>query len=390
MTPRILICTGEASGDLHGANLARSLLALEPAVRVYGMGGVRMREAGVDLRVDSAALGIVGIVEVFSGILRLRRAFNRMVSAIKELAPDVVVLIDSPEFNMRLAPHARRMGVPVVYYIAPQVWAWRRHRIRKLARFVDRMLVTLPFEEEMYRGAGMDVRFVGHPLLDQVMSTQDRPAFLAHLGLDPRRPVVSLCPGSRTEELDNMGAVLAACAECLSRAVPDVAFLVPVAPTLSLESVRRCFTLDGQSAPITFVRDRTYDALASSDVAIAAAGTLTLEAALLGTPTVVMYRTSWLNYMLGQMLIRVDHIALANVVARRRVFPELIQREASPENLAREASDLLLCPPRAAAVRQELARVRALLGAPGASSRAAAAVLELVDSRRAAGSGATA
>jgi lipid-A-disaccharide synthase len=374
--PRVFVSAGEASGDLHGASLAASLARLCPDAVLEGMGGDRMRQAGVDIRVDIRGLAITGIMEVVVRLPRVLAAFRRLVAHLAATRPDVAVLIDAPEFNMRLAQRAHRLGIPVVYYISPQVWAWRGHRIATLARVVRRMLVILPFEADLYRSAGVDAQFVGHPLLDQPFAPCPREALLADLDLTGCSPVISFLPGSRNNELEHMAPVLARTIGVLSRRFPRLGAIVPLAPTVPVDRARRIF---GRLAPAArLVRDRTHDAIAASDLAVAAAGTVTLEAALLGTPLVVLYRTSPLTYFIASRLVQVPHVSLVNLVAQRPVVPELIQSEACPERLAAAAEAILTDPAEASRMRSGLAEVRRLLGQPGASERAARAILSIL------------
>lgn len=381
MSSHIYISSGEASGDLHGANLARALLALDDGIRISGMGGNRMRAAGVDVLTDIQDLGITGILEVLIRFPRLLKMFEKVKQMLRETRPDLVVLIDAPELNMRLAVHARELGIPVIYYISPQVWAWRKHRVKTLARIVDKMLVILPFETQLYESEGLDCEFVGHPLLDEPMEIAGPQDVRAELGLDPERRYVALLPGSRSNELEHMGDLLCETAAEIRREMPDVGFLMPLAATIKSEFAER---IAGRApVDIQLIHDKTYEALSIADLAIAAAGTVTLELALLDVPMVVIYRTSWFSYALAQLLVHVNHVALVNVVAGRRVVPEFIQHEATPRKLSREACGLLRSPEKLASMRRDLALVRDLLGEAGASRRAAQSVLRFVRQRRA-------
>jgi len=340
------------------------------------MGGQKMKEAGVEICCDIRGLAITGIVEVFVRFPRVIGAFRKVVDSLAKSRPAVAVLIDAPEFNIRLARRAHALGIPVIYYISPQVWAWRSHRIRELARLVKKMLVILPFEADVYRKAGMDVEFVGHPLLDQGMSVGRREEVLSGLGIDPDHLVLCLLPGSRNNELEYMGPTLARVASLVESRQPKIQAVVGLASTVPENRARRIF---GRFAPqVPLIVGRTYDLIGSSDLAIAAAGTVTLEAALIGTPLMVIYRTSLLSYFIARQLVRVDHVALVNLVAGKRVVPEFIQDEANPEALAEVATQILGDPTRRAVMRADLAGVRELLGSPGASRRAAEAVVSFL------------
>lgn len=377
---KVYISSGEASGDLHGSNLARALRRQDPGIQLIGMGGDRMRGAGVDVRVDIQDMGITGIVEVFVRFPRVIRAFRRVCQTLADERPDVVVLIDAPELNMRLAKQARKLGIKVIYYISPQVWAWRSHRIHTLAKIVDRMLVILPFEKDLYEKVGMDVEFVGHPLLDEPMPPAGGEALRHELGLDPSKRYVALLPGSRSNEMQHMGDLLCDTAHEIHRRLPDVQFLLPLASTIRRDFAHK--VIGRARVPIQLIHNQTYKVLRTCDLAIAAAGTVTLEAALLEAPLMVIYRTSRISYFLAQMLVHVDHVSLVNMIARRRMVPEFIQDAANPEALAEHAANLLSDPAALTRMRQDLSTIRTLLGEPGASDRAAASVLEFLGPTR--------
>jgi lipid-A-disaccharide synthase len=370
--PRVFLSAGEASGDMHGANLARELAALSPGVRLDGIGSDQMRAAGVDVHMDIKGLAITGIAEVFFRIPQVLAAFRRMVAVLEQTRPSVVVLIDSPELNIRLARKAHQLGIPIVYYISPQVWAWRKYRVRELARLVKKMLVILPFEADVYREAGVDVEFVGHPLLDQPMATRGPDELRPELGLGGEGPVVALLPGSRNNELERMGPVLAETAALLHQRVPGVRTVVPLARTIPEERAHAIFARSPQTR---LVAGRTYDVIAAADAALACAGTVTLECALIGTPLAVLYKISPITYHIARFLVSVDHISLVNLIARRRVVPEYVQGEASAPALAECLERMVRDPETLARMRGELAGVRTLLGEPGASTRAAKAVM---------------
>lgn len=376
---KVYISSGEASGDLHGSNLARALKRQDPSIQLIGMGGDRMRAAGVDVRVDIQDMGITGIVEVFLRFPRVIKAFRRVCQTLAQERPDVVVLIDAPELNMRLAKQARKLGIKVIYYISPQVWAWRSHRIHTLAKIVDRMLVILPFEKDLYEQVGMDVEFVGHPLLDEPMPPPGGDSQRLALGLDPKKRYVALLPGSRSNEMQHMGDLLCDAAHEIHQRLPDVEFLMPLASTIRRDFAHK--VVDRARVPIRLIHNQTYEVLRTCDLAIAAAGTVTLEAALLEAPLMVIYRTSRISYFLAQLLVHVEHVSLVNVVAQRRMVPEFIQDAANPRALAEHAVGLLADPPALLRMRQDLSTIRRLLGEPGASDRAAASVLEFLGGR---------
>jgi lipid-A-disaccharide synthase len=317
-------------------------------------------------------LAVVGLLEVVSHLPRLRKVFRTLLDEVDASRPDLVVLVDYPDFNLRLARQVHRRGIPVFYYVSPQVWAWRRGRVHGIRDTVSRMLVIFPFEEALYREAGVPVTFVGHPLVDLVRPAPDRAAFLRASGLDPDRPMVAVLPGSRPKEIDHNLPALARGAELLRRQKPDLQFLVALGPSTDAAPVERAFAASGAR----LVTGATHAALGAATVALVASGTATVEAALLGVPMVVVYRISRLSYGLGRPFVKVPHYAMVNLIAGRSVVPELMQSDFTPERVAAEVSALLDDAGRQGAMRRELAEVRRRLGEPGASARAAGLVAE--------------
>ncbi len=303
---------------------------------------------------------------------------RRLRAAAAAERPDVFVAIDFPDFNFRLLPAMRRLGIPIVYYVSPQIWAWRASRMDTLKKFVDRMLVIFPFEAAVYEEAGVPVEFVGHPLLDLAVATRPRADWLREHGLDPSRPVVALLPGSRPNELRHILPTLAAAAVRIAAAVTDAQFVVARAPVLDDELFAPLDAIRAARVPLAVVEGATDDALAAADVVVTASGTATVQTALHGRPMVVVYRLSKLTYALGRRFVRVSSYGMVNLVAGRPIVPELIQDALTPESVTREVVSLLTDRARADAMRRDLADVRARLGAPGASARAAAAVLGVV------------
>jgi len=373
---RIMISCGEASGDLYAGALASELRQRAPEAEIFGFGGPRLKQAGGRLLGDYGGFAVTGLTEAVRVIPRSFAMLRRLVDAARELRPHVFVAIDFPDFNFRLMSALRRLGIPIVYYISPQLWAWRPGRMETMKASVDRVLVIFPFEEELYRRAGVSVEFVGHPLVDLARSGQERTAFLRERGLNPETPVVALLPGSRRNELDRILPVLALVLPMIRARVPDVQFLVACAPGIS-ESMFAPLIRHQSDGRLVLVRDRTDDALAASDVVITASGTATIQCALHETPMVVVYRVSPLTYRLGKPFVRVDTFAMPNLVAGRRIVPELIQDDFTPERTAEEALALLTDGARRAAMKAALAEVCQRLGPPGASARAAEAVLQV-------------
>lgn len=374
---RLLLSCGEPSGDLYGAELVRELRAREPGLEVFGLGGDRLAAQGAELLAHVNDLAVVGLLEVVAHLRSLRRIFDRVLAEVERRRPDAAVLVDYPDFNLRLARQLRRAGVKVVYYVSPQVWAWRRGRLGSIRKTVDRMLVIFPFEEALYREARVPVTFVGHPLVDLVRPPRDPKAFLRDIGLDPKRPVVALLPGSRAKEIGHNLPPLAGAVEILSARRPDLQFPLALAPGLDPSVLARAV----DSLPVRIVANQTHGILGSCTVAVVASGTATVEAALLEAPMVVVYRLAPLTYLLGRRLVKVPHFAMANLIAERRLVPEVIQRELTPERVAAEVEALLDDQRRRESMREGLAEVRRRLGGSGASARAAEAVLEVAGGR---------
>jgi lipid-A-disaccharide synthase len=377
-TPRrVLMIAGEASGDLHGADLLGALRARVPALEVYGIGGQGLRAAGMDTIVDAAEVATVGVVEGARHLRALVGVYRALVRRLREDPPNLCILIDFPEFNLRIARAAKRAGVPVLYYIGPQVWAWRRGRVRTIARRVDRLAVVFPFEPALYAGRGCAVEFVGHPLLDRVKATRSRAATLAAHGLAPDRALVLLLPGSRRAEIERiLPAMLEASRELVTD--PRRQLALGLAPTVSRAAVEAL--IERAALPVTVIAGDTYDLMAAADLAIVTSGTATLECALLECPMVVVYRLARLTYALGRLLIRgVQHIAMPNIVAGREIVPELLQGAATGPAIAAAAREILDTPGRRAAMIEDLRAVRTRLGRGGAAARAADIAAEMLD-----------
>jgi lipid-A-disaccharide synthase len=372
---RVMISCGEPSGDLYAGALAAEILALDPSASITGFGGDRLAAAGARLVENFSGLSVTGLLEVVRLLPRTYAAYRRLLAAADAARPDVFVAIDFPDFNFALARAMKKRGVPVVYYISPQLWAWRSGRMKTMQRVVDRVLVIFPFEEEIYRKARVPVQWVGHPLFDVQPPHQPRGAFLPEVGLDPSRPVVALLPGSRTNELKAILPELSRAAAIIASAIPGVQFLVARAPHLRDELFTPLEPLSAAGVTVRSIHGRADDVLASADVAIVASGTVTVQAALHECPMIVVYRLSPLTYRLGKPFVRVDTYAMANLVAGRRVVPELIQDDFTADAVSREAIDLLTNPVRAEQMRSELRGIRSRLGERGASRRAAEAVL---------------
>jgi lipid-A-disaccharide synthase len=376
MTPRLLLVAGESSGDLHGSHLARALLARHPDARLSGVGGPRMREAGVDVLFDVRSLAVVGAVEALHSIRALWTVYRLLLARLAREPVDAVVLIDFPGFNLKLAQAVRRRGIPALYYIAPQIWAWRPGRIEKIRRRIHKLFVVLPFEEALYRQAGIEAEFVGHPLLDLVQPTRTKAEICASHGLDPEVPIVGLLPGSRRSELRYLLPPMLGAAGYIRAALERVQFVLPLANTLEPADVQSA--LDASTLPVRLVWQHTYEMMQVADVLLVASGTATLEAALFQTPMVIVYRAHPLTYLLAQPLLRIPWIGLPNIIAGRPIVPELHQSAVTPDNMAAQALALLTQPEQAAAMRGELSKLRSQLGSPGVAARVARGVWEEV------------
>jgi lipid-A-disaccharide synthase len=376
--PTILLSAGEASGDLHGATLCRALRELHPGVRLVGMGGPRMAAAGMELVADVSGHAVVGTSEALGRIPRLYRAYRLLKARLIKERPRALVVIDFPEFNLRLARIARRAGVPVVYFIPPQLWAWRRGRIRQMARRVSRVLAVLPFEEKLYRDAGVPVDFVGHPVLDVLPLDLDRAEARRRLGVDPVESLIGLLPGSRREEVERLLPPMLVAAKRLSAAGVARRFALGLAPAVDVAAVGRLVksAIDEGGPRVDVFERRTYEVMAAADVVLISSGTATLEAALLGAPMVVCYRVSRVTEAVVRLLVKVRWCSLPNLIANRGVVPEVLQDELTGQRLAGEALRLIEDPAAASAQRAAFEQVRAQLGAPGVGRRAAQAVIE--------------
>ena len=375
---KVMFSAGEASGDLHGASVAKALKELAPDVRMFGMGGRHMAEAGVEIVYDIADLGVIGIVEVVKNLPRLFRLRDMLGEVMDRERPDVLVVIDYPGFNTRLAKVAKAKNIPIVSYISPSAWAWGKGRAKETAEIVTKVAAIFPFEADVYREAGADVVFVGHPLLDIVKPSMSREQAYSYFGADPDRPVLLLLPGSRKQEIENLLPVMLDAAVQITAKLPQCQFFLPVASTIP-ESMLNTL-IQGRGLDIKFTHDKTYDLMSIANVAIAASGTVTLEAALLNLPSVIIYKVNSLTYFLGKLLVKIPHIGLPNIVAGRKILPELLQNGANSEAITAEVLPLLTDGQIRQTVMTDLAVVREKLGSGGAVQRVAAVVLAVAKS----------
>ncbi|TSC22791.1 lipid-A-disaccharide synthase [Corallococcus sp. Z5C101001] len=382
-SPRILVVAGEASGDTHAAELVAALQALRPDLTFFGMGGARLAARGVELIHDAREVSVMGITEVLPRIPRILRIMKDLATAAAERRPVCAILVDIPDFNLRLARKLKALGIPVAYYVSPMIWAWRRGRVRTIQRLVDRMLCILPFEEAFYREAGVPARYVGSPVLEQMPPAASPREFRQRLGLSPDAPTLALLPGSRMSEIRRILPTLVGAAKQLSSERPGLQVVVPVAPTIAREEITSRF--EGSGVTPVLVEGRAPEVVGASDAAVVASGTAVLEAGLMERPLVVVYRVSLVTYLVGRLMLKVAFVSLINLLAGRRVVPELIQGDMTPANIAAEVRRVWLPGGPRDAMVQGLAEVRGRLGEAGAAHRAAETVLELLPPRPAAG-----
>ncbi|MCM8811484.1 MAG: lipid-A-disaccharide synthase [Candidatus Omnitrophica bacterium] len=384
MTKKIMLIAGESSGDLHGAHLAAELFALEPDLQLFGFGGSGMKQAGVEILVDPTELAVIGIVEVLRHLGTFQAMFRKAAATLDERRPDVVVLIDYPGFNLRFAREAKTRGIPVVYFISPQIWAWDPGRIHKIKSLVSRMLVVFPFEQKIYEQAGVPVTFVGHPLVEHVKPALSRAESLQQLGLEDRMPVVGLLPGSREGEVRRILPIFLAAGERMQKELPSTTqFLLIKAPHLDWEIYRQAMTRSALKPKV--VERWDYSCIHSCDFVLVASGTATLECALLERPMLIAYKTSWPTYFLSRLLIKIPVIGLVNVVASadengritdKKIVPEFIQHSASPALIAATAIQLWKEASWRNKMVEDFRKIKHSLGETGASRRAAQTILE--------------
>ena len=382
MNNRVMIVAGEASGDLHGARLVTAMKAGRPGLSFCGMGGRELAAAGVDILFEARKIAVVGIVEVFSHLPDILAARRVLRETLAQERPALLILIDFPDFNLMLAKYAKKLGIPVFYYISPQVWAWRSGRVRTISQRVDRIGVILPFEEEFYRDRGVAAHYVGHPLLDSVHSSVSREEFCRSQAIDPDHICIGLLPGSRKKEIISLLPTLLQAAKRLAEKNPKkVVFLIPLASTISEKEIRDN-GLDefGQGLDLHLVRENRHEMMAACDAAVVVSGTVTLELAILNTPMVVVYKVSPRTYALGKLLVNkeLNHFSLVNLIAGKEVVPELLQEEVTPERIEKELASILLQPERREVMLQGLSYVQERLGKAGASEKAAQLALSLL------------
>jgi len=380
---RVMLIAGEASGDLHAAKLAAGVLAKRPDVQFFGIGGAEMRKAGVDVLIDSADLAVVGLIEVLAHRKVIFDALNRMRELLRTDPPDLVILTDYPDFNLRLAQTAKQLGIKVLYYISPQVWAWREGRVKTIRERVDMMAVVFPFEETFYQQHQIPVRYVGHPLSEEVFASADRDSLLQEFGLEPQKKTVGLFPGSRQSEIRRLLPIILAAAKQLKQHHPNLQFLLPIASTLKAVDFAP-YLAQYEDLAVTMIADRNYDVMEACDAIITVSGTVTLEIALLGKPMVIINKLAWLSYYLVKSMFKLDYIGLCNIVANERLVPELIQHDARPEKIVVEIEKMLFDEMYRDGISEKLSRVPSLLGQPPQQGDIVDLTLEMLAEKQAA------
>jgi len=373
---------GENSGDLHASNVVKRIKKIDPSIEFHGLGGPQMKQAGVQLRANMVEkLAIIGISRVISNFERVWRIFRRTRHFLETHPPDLLILIDYPGFNLDLiAPAAHKLGIPIIYYITPQVWAWRKKRIYKIKKYIRKALVVFPFEEKMYKDIGVDCTYVGHPLLDVMILTMTREQVFEKFGFDPNKKLIGLLPGSRKSEVMKILPVMLEAAEIIANQMKDVQFVIPRASSISQDLIQKY--LDETSVPVKVVDQFRYNVRSALDFVMVASGTATLETALLVCPMVILYKVSFLSWAIGKTFVNIPYIGLANIIAGDMVVPELLQTECTGQNVANKVLNILRTPDELENVRYQLQKVKDKIGGPGASKRAAEEILAILNARQ--------
>lgn len=368
-----VVIAGEASGDMHGAHLVRALQKLCPESEFTGLGGTQMRAAGVHLYDDLTRLAVVGFWEVVKHYAAIKKVFHLILKKIDETKPDAVILIDYPGFNLRLARELKKRKIKVIYYISPQVWAWKKNRVYFIQKYVDHMLVLFPFEQKFYAQFGVNVSFVGHPLVDTVYATMDKYSFLQSQNLDPEQYTIALLPGSRQKEIERLLPVMLDAASQIHKDFPNIQFLIVQAPTIERGTIES-YTKN-KPVSLCIVGQNTYNCVHAADFCVVASGTATLETALLHKPMVIVYKTSFFTWLLAKMFVRIPYIGLVNVVAGKQIVPECVQNNATGLRIADQIRQIMTNEIRLADMKSELSKVKSLLGSTNASERAAREII---------------
>ncbi len=377
-SPRIFVIAGEASGDLHGSNLINEIKKRRPEIDIWAVGGEKMAMAGANILIPSQSLSVVGILEVFFHTGPILSSFFKVRKWLRENRPDLLILIDFPEFNLLMAKFAKGLGIKVFYYISPQLWAWRQGRVKKIKRYVDKMAVILPFEKEFYSRFGINVEYVGHPLLDFLKNKEE---YLKGVVFDNKKTLIGLLPGSRKREIETLLPVMLKASVELSKRFKDLQFILPMAPGLSREIkdfIKKKVEETSRLIDLKAEEGITYQVLSNARFSIVASGTVTLEAAILDCPIIVVYKVSRVNTFIGKLIIRVPFVSLVNLIAGKEIVPELLQEKCNEKEIIKASRDLLKNDNRLSEIKKGLKDVRNMLGECGASKRAAEAALALI------------
>lgn len=373
MAKSILIVAGEPSGDLHASNLVKDLKAFKTDIEFFGLGGKLCKAAGVDIDFDINKLAVIGLVDVLKNIFTIGKVFKGILKKVDARKTDLAILVDYPGFNLRLAKELKKRNIPVIYYISPQVWAWGEDRIDKIKKYVSKILVFFKFEEDLYKKNGINSEFVGNPLLETIKITISKDEVLKKYNLSKTKPVIALLPGSRTMEVKTLLKIMTESAEIIAKELSEAQFVV--AKYKNLPAALYEEALKNHSINIRIADGDSYNILSVSDFAIVASGTATLETAIIGTPFVLTYKVGLINYIAYKIVAKIKILGLVNVIADRVIVSEFLQYDATPEKIARESLEILRNNAKRAAMISELARVKSSLGTPGASQRAARAIL---------------
>jgi lipid-A-disaccharide synthase len=374
---KILVISGEASGDLHGSNLVAELKKINSNIEFFGMGGNRMKEQGVELFFHIDQLGFMGIAEVIKNLGFIRQVEKKMVSVLEERKPDLVVLIDYPGFNLRFAKQVKKRKITLVYYISPQIWAWGGKRISKIKEYVDKMIVILPFEKEIYQKAGIDVEFIGHPLLEVVRPTLSREDFKRKFDIRKNQLLIGLLPGSRWQEVEKILPIMLQTVEISRRKLRNISCAIGLAPTISRQNLEDLICPFEPKPKI--IENLTYDLMSHSDLLLVTSGTATLESAILETPLIILYKTHFLTWLIGKNVVKLPNIGLVNILAGKRIVPEYLQKDAQPERIASQMEEILENRERYKSIKEDLKKVKQKLGQEGASKKAAQTINQMLN-----------
>jgi lipid-A-disaccharide synthase len=373
---RILIVAGEASGDMHAANLVKAIKEINPQIEFFGLGGSQMQQAGVKLLYNLADLAVVGFVEVLKNLKKIKSAFSLILNKADELKPDAAILVDYPGFNLRLAKELKKINIKVIYYISPQIWAWGLNRIKLIKEVVDKMIVVFKFEEELYKKFGIDAVFVGHPFLDIVKPDISRDELLQSYSLAKNKLTISLMPGSRVREVTTLLPLMLKSAKLLQEKLHDLQFIIIKSSSVSKEIFDKL--LDNQNQEFKIIENKTYNCLDASDFVLVASGSATLEAAILQKPMVIIYKVTLLTWIFLKFMLRIPYVGLVNVVAGKKIVPECLQFKATPKRICSNILEILNSPERTNQIKADLAKMRNSLGTEGANARAAAEIVDFI------------